>query len=92
LQKSRNSVTEKPVGLAHADTKETMVTTSQQYRAKAAEAAQLARQSKSLGDIRQFVQAERSFTTLADNEDWLAANADKLVSPDPFRDDRLPPS
>jgi hypothetical protein len=85
-------VTETPVELAHAHTKETMVTTSQQYRAKAIEAAQLARQSKSLSDIRQFVQAERSYKTLADNEDWLAANADKLVSPDPFRNDRLPPS
>jgi hypothetical protein len=78
------------VGACH--TKETMVTTSQHYRAKAAEAAQRASQSKSLKDIRQFVQSERSYTTLADNEDWLAANADKLVSPDPFRNDRLPPS
>jgi len=61
------------------------MTTSQQYRAKALEAAQLARQSKSLKDIRQFVQAARSFTTLADNEDWLTANADKIISPDPIR-------
>ncbi|MGP0089850.1 MAG: hypothetical protein ACLPKB_07805 [Xanthobacteraceae bacterium] len=68
--------------------KETMVATSQQYRAKAAEAAQLARQSNSINDISQFTQMARSYTTLADNEDWLAANADKLVSSDPSLNDR----
>ncbi len=83
-----SSITEKPVGYAQTHMKETMVATSQQYRAKAAEAAQLARQSNSINDISQFTQMARSYTTLADNEDWLAANADKLVSSDPSLNDR----
>lgn len=68
--------------------KEARVTISQQFRAKAVEAAQLATRSKSLRDIRKFVQAERSYATLANNEEWLAANADKLVSANSFRKDR----
>jgi len=59
------------------------MTTSQQYRSKALESAQLARQSKSLREIKEFVQAERSYTALAENEEWLAANTDKLVPAEP---------
>ena len=59
------------------------MTTSQQYRSKALESAQLARQSKSLPEIKKFVQAERSYTALAENEEWLAANTDKLVPGEP---------
>ena len=55
------------------------MTTSEQYRSKPLESAQLARQSKSLREIKNFIQAERSYTALAENEEWLAANTDKLV-------------
>lgn len=55
------------------------MTTFQQYRSKALESAQLARQSRSLPEIKKFVQAERSYTALAENEEWLAANTDKLA-------------
>jgi hypothetical protein len=65
--------------------KEAIVTTSRQYRSKAAESAQLAKQSKSAQDKEAFGQAERSYKTLAENEEWLAANADKLVPADPSR-------
>lgn len=65
------------------------MTTSQQYRTKALESAQLARQSKSLREIRNFIQAERSYTALAENEEWLAANTGKLVPAEPTgKDDR----
>ena len=63
--------------------KEAAMTTSQQYRSKALESAQLARQSKSLREIRNFIQAERSYTALAENEEWLAVNTDKLVPAEP---------
>jgi hypothetical protein len=56
------------------------MTLSEQFRSKAAAYAERAKQSKSLKDIRDFTQAARSNITLAENEEWLARNAGKLVS------------
>jgi len=49
------------------------------FRSKAAEAGQLAKQTTSGIDKKNFDRAERSYTTLAENEEWLAANGNKLV-------------
>jgi len=62
------------------------MTTPRQYRSKAAESAQLAKRSESVQDKEALIQAERSYKTLADNEEWLTANAKKLVPADPSRD------
>jgi hypothetical protein len=48
--------------------------TSEQYRAKAAEYAEWAKTARSSNEAREFQDLERSFTTLADNEQWLAEN------------------
>jgi hypothetical protein len=50
-----------------------------QYRAKAAEFTELARAGSAPDEVREFQKLERSFTTLADNEQWLADNHDKAV-------------
>jgi hypothetical protein len=55
------------------------MSTPDQYRAKAAEFTELARAGNAPDSVREFQQLERSFTTLADNEQWLADNHDKAV-------------
>lgn len=48
--------------------------TPEQYRAKAAEYSELVRATTAPNEVREFQELERSFTTLADNEQWLADN------------------
>jgi hypothetical protein len=55
------------------------MSTPDQYRAKAAEFTELARAGNAPEEVREFQQLERSFMTLADNEQWLADNHDKAV-------------
>jgi hypothetical protein len=53
--------------------------TPEQYRAKATEYAEWAKATNSPKEAHEFQTLERSFTTLADNEQWLAENHDKTV-------------
>jgi hypothetical protein len=55
------------------------MSTQDQYRAKAAEFTELARAGNAPEEVREFQKLERSFTALADNEQWLAENHDKAV-------------
>jgi hypothetical protein len=50
------------------------------YRAKAAENAALAKTANSPDDAREFQRRERSFTVLADNEQWLVDHHDQTVN------------
>jgi hypothetical protein len=52
---------------------------SQQYRAKAAEYEELGKKTAAPKDAGEFKAMERSFTALADNEDWLARNYRNMV-------------
>ena len=52
---------------------------SERFRAKAAEYLELARKSQSPKEIREFSDLGRSYTVLADNEEWLEHNFDKTV-------------
>jgi hypothetical protein len=52
---------------------------SERYRARAAEYVELAKATTSPNDIREYKDRERSFTTLADNEEWLKDNFDRMV-------------
>jgi hypothetical protein len=59
---------------------------SEQYRAKAAEYLELAAKTESPNEIREFGDLERSYTELANNEEWLEHNFDKMVhAPDKDR-------
>jgi hypothetical protein len=49
------------------------------YRAKAAECADIVRTTRSLRQGSDARQSERAYAALADNEQWLAENADKVV-------------
>jgi uncharacterized protein YuzE len=56
------------------------VFTTQQYRAKAAEYSELAKQVNDPNEVIEFQKLERSFTMLADNEQWIADNRNKLAN------------
>jgi hypothetical protein len=55
------------------------VFTPEQYRAKAAEYTELAKQGITPDEVRECHTHERSLTMLADNKQWLADNDDKLA-------------
>ena len=53
--------------------------TPEQYRAKAREYAEWAKATISPKEEHEFKMLEKTFSTLADNEQWLAENHDKTV-------------
>jgi len=53
--------------------------TPEQFRAKAAEYAERIKGSTVADETREFQALEQRFTTLANNEQWLADNYDKTV-------------
>jgi hypothetical protein len=56
--------------------------TSETFRARAAELGELVKGEHQPDAIRDLQRQERTFTELADNEDWCASNLDKTVHPD----------
>jgi hypothetical protein len=61
--------------------------TPKQYRAKAAEYEELIRTTAIPDKAREFRRLEQSFTSLADNEEWLAGNFQHTVhAPDEDRE------
>jgi hypothetical protein len=53
--------------------------TPQQYRSKAAQYTDLAKTASNPSEALEYQTLERSFTVLADNEQWLADNHSKIV-------------
>ena len=53
--------------------------TAEQFRAKATEYAELLKIAVAPGEIIELQRRKQSFTLLAQNEDWLAHNFDKIV-------------
>ena len=53
--------------------------TADQYRAKAAESAESLKRTDVPSEIREFQRSKQSFNDLAQNEDWLADNFDKMI-------------
>jgi hypothetical protein len=62
---------------------------AQDYRAKAAEFTRLAREAIFVSDIKEFLRRALSFTALAENEEWVEANRDKLISKRAAADGRI---
>jgi hypothetical protein len=54
---------------------------AEQYRAKAAEFRNSLDNSSSPGEAKEVLRLERTYITLAENEEWLARNADKVAPP-----------
>src|SRR5258708_15939240 len=55
--------------------------TAKQYRAKAAEYTELLKAASLPAEIREFRGLERSYLTLAENEEWMADNLEKINRP-----------
>ena len=55
--------------------------TAKQYRAKAAEYTELLKAASLPAEIREFRRLERSYLTLAENEEWMADNLEKINRP-----------
>jgi len=53
--------------------------TAKQFRAKAAESAESLKHTVVPSEIREFQRSIESFNALAENEDWLANNFDKII-------------
>jgi len=53
--------------------------TSKQYRAKSSEYGELIKASIDPSQIRKYQNSKDSFNSLADNEEWLADNFDKML-------------
>lgn len=53
--------------------------TANQFRAKAAECTELLRNTIIPSEIREHRRSRESFSLLAQNQDWLADNSDKIV-------------
>jgi hypothetical protein len=66
--------------------------TAEQYREKAAEYAALMKQTHVPSEVREFHDLQRSFSALADNEEWLADNYDKIIHAPGGRGDRALPA
>ena len=58
---------------------------AEQLRAKAAERTELIKKTDVSSEIRQLQLSAQSFNQLADNEDWLAENFDKIVRSQDFQ-------
>ena len=56
------------------------MSTAEQFRAKAAQNAESAENAEVSSDTRKSRQSVDSFSLLAQNEDWLANNFDKMIS------------
>ena len=53
--------------------------TAKYFRAKAAEFAEALKDTDVPSEIREFQRSEQSFNALAEDEDWLANNFDKII-------------
>jgi hypothetical protein len=53
--------------------------TPERFRTKAAEYSRLVKTANSPNEAREYQKLERSFSVLADNEQWLTDNQDKTV-------------
>jgi hypothetical protein len=52
---------------------------AKQYRAKAAEYKESFENPRSLGEAKEYRRLEQTYLALADNEEWLVNNADKVL-------------
>jgi hypothetical protein len=55
--------------------------TTEQYRAKSSELDERSKESTDPSQVRKFQDSSNSFSSLADNEKWLADNFNKMLQP-----------
>lgn len=65
---------------------------AEQYRAKAAEFRALLTNTAFVERTSEFRNLEQTYTTLAENEEWMAINIDKTISAEKDLDNRTSPA
>jgi hypothetical protein len=68
------------------------VITTEQYRAKSSELDELSKESTDPSQVHKFQASSNSFSSLADNEKWLADNFNKMLQPPDEGPDEKPSS
>src|SRR5260370_7431507 len=81
LQLEAASVIEIPVEFLPWRERARLMFTAKQYRAKAAEYTELLKAASLPAETCEFRKLEQSYLTLAENEEWMADNREKLNSP-----------
>jgi hypothetical protein len=66
--------------------------TTEQYRAKSSKLDELSKESTDPSQVRKFQDSSDSFSSLADNEKWLADNFNKMLQPPDEGSDEKPSS
>jgi hypothetical protein len=66
--------------------------TAEQYRAKSSKLDELSKESTDPSQVRKFQDSSDSFSSLADNEKWLADNFNKMLQPPDEGSDEKPSS
>jgi hypothetical protein len=61
--------------------------TAKRFRAKAAQSAESLKHTDVPSEIRELQRSKASFNALAENEDWLATNFDKIIRSQDIQDD-----
>ena len=74
-------MTERPVELPPWRERARLMFTAKQYRAKAAEYTELLKAARLPAETREFRKLEQSYLTLAENEEWMADNREKINRP-----------
>jgi len=74
-------VTERPVELPPWRERARLMFTAKQYRAKAAEYTELLKAASLPAETREFRKLEQSYLMLAENEEWMADNREKIHRP-----------
>jgi hypothetical protein len=78
---NHTGIGEESQALLHLRTRGSMkMFTANQYRAKADEYRGYLNASRSPAEAREFRNLQQTYAVLADNEEWLALNSDKIVS------------
>jgi hypothetical protein len=75
------SATDNQITIIISDRQGPLVFNSEQYRAKAAEYKKRGEQTNTPEEIRGFKNLERIFREMAENEEWMEHNSDKIVHP-----------
>jgi hypothetical protein len=78
FDKQKNSTVERK-SARRAPSRERPMFTAKQFRAKAKESAESLKHTDVPSEIRELQRSKESFTALAENEDWLADNFDKII-------------
>src|SRR4029450_3547575 len=84
---NRNNSTVERKSARRLQVRERPMFTAKQFRAKAAQSAESLKHTDVPSEIHELQRSKASFNALAENEDWLATNFDKIIRSQDIQDD-----